>query len=71
MVADDSFVVVEKGLFDRLRQHCESCPDFDEQLQDLSNECTNFIPHERSTRQFSKKRKTVYRQEPQESLRLS
>ena len=61
MVADDDFVVVEKGLFDRLRQHCESCPDFDEQLQDLSSGCVGFVRDGRLFHEFSKKRKTLHR----------
>jgi len=34
MAVNDDFVRVRKSLFDHLRQHCEHCPNFSEQLQD-------------------------------------
>lgn len=32
MAVDDAWVTVKKSHFDRLREHCERCPDFHEQL---------------------------------------
>lgn len=37
MAASEGFVIVQKSLFDRLRQHCEHCPHFSGQLQELSH----------------------------------
>lgn len=37
MAADDAWVTVQKSQFDCLRQHCEQCPDFRGQPQDLLN----------------------------------
>ncbi len=50
-------MVVQKSLFNCLRQHCERCPNFVEQSQDLSNDPVVDIPHERPPGKPSKKRK--------------
>ena len=60
MAEDDDFVTVVKSQFDRLRQHCERCPDFDKQLQDLSDAHTAFTPYGRPSGEPSKKRKTLH-----------
>ena len=65
MAVDDDFVRVQKSLFDRLRQHCERCPDFSEHLQDLSDRRVTVIPRGRPTGESSsKKRKTLHGSEP-------
>jgi len=71
MTTDNDFVIVQKRLFDCLRQHCEDCSDFDEQLQDLSNERVVFFDESSSDESSSKKRKTLHEAESQESLRSS
>jgi hypothetical protein len=64
MAVDDDFVIVQKSLFDCLRQHCECCPDFAKQLQDLSDGRVVVIPHGYpSGKPYSKKRKILHRSE--------
>jgi len=71
MAVDDDYVIVRKSLFDCLRQHCECCPDFAEQLQDLSDGRAVVIPHGRPSGEPSKKRKTLHELRPQEVLQPS
>jgi len=68
MMINDDYVIVQKSLFDCLRQHCECCSDFAEQLQNLSNERAIVISHEHSSDEPSKKRKTLHELQPQEVL---
>lgn len=57
-------MIVQKSLFDRLRQHCEWCPDFATQLQDLSDGGVVVIPGGYpSGEPYSKKRKIPHRSE--------
>ncbi len=60
MAADDEFVTVQKRLFDCLRQHCKHCPDFDEQVQDLSDGRVVFVHQKRPSGEPSKKRKSPH-----------
>jgi len=71
MAVDDDYVIVQKSLFDCLRQHCECCPDFAEQLQNLSDGRAIVIPHGRPSDEPSKKRKTLHELQPQEVLQPS
>ena len=71
MAVDDDFVIVQKSLFDCLHQHCECCPDYAEQLQDLSDGRVVVIPHGRPSGEPSKKRKTLHELRPQEVLQPS
>jgi len=61
MTTDNDFVIVQKRLFDCLHQHCEDCSDFDEQLQDLSNERVVFFDESSSDESSSKKTKDFAR----------
>jgi hypothetical protein len=70
-MAVDGFVIVQKSLFDCLRQHCDCCPDFTEPLQDLSDGRVVVIPWGRPSREPSKKRKKLHGSEPQESIQPS
>ena len=45
MTVDDDFVIVQRSLFDCLRQHCEHCHEFGEQLQDLSDGRVVVVPY--------------------------
>jgi hypothetical protein len=64
MAVDDDFVIVQKSLFDCLRQHCECCPNFAKQLQDLSDGRMVVIPRGYpSGEPYSKKRKILHRSE--------
>lgn len=60
IMAAPGFVIVQKSLFDRLQQHCEHCPDFVEQLQDLSHGRVAVVPRGRPSGESSKKRKTLH-----------
>ena len=60
MAADDDLVTVRKSLFNCLRQHCECCPYFGEQLQSLSDERAVVIPGGRPSSEPSKKRKILH-----------
>ena len=71
MAVDDDFVIVQKSLFDCLRQHAERCPDFSEQLQDLSDGRVIVVPHRRPPGERSLKRKTLHGLGPQEVLQPS
>ncbi len=44
MAAPEDFIIVQKSQFDRLKQHCESCPHFSEPLQELSRGQVIAIP---------------------------
>ena len=66
MARDENVVVVQKRLFDRLRQHCECCPYFDKLLENSSDERTIVIPSEGPSSEPSKKRKTLHGSGPQE-----
>ena len=65
MAADDAWVTVKKSQFDCLRQHCEHCPDFREQLQDLSDGCAVVVHVQSPSGEPSKKRKTLHESGPQ------
>ena len=66
MAVDDDFVIVRKGLFDYLRQHCEHCPGFSQQLQDLSDAHVFLSPRGYSSGDPSaKKRKILHASESQ------
>lgn len=67
-MAVDGFVIVQKSLFDCLRQHCDCCPDFAEPLQDLSDGRVVVIPRGRPSGEPSKKRKKLHGSKPQESI---
>ncbi len=66
MATDNDFVIVQKRLFDSLRQHCEDCSGFGEQLQDLSDGRVVFFGEPSSGEPSSKKRKTPHGAGPQE-----
>jgi hypothetical protein len=70
-MAVDGFVIVQKSLFDCLRQHCDCCPDFAEPLQDLSDGRVVVIPWGRPSGEPSKKRKNLHGSKPQESTQPS
>jgi len=71
MAVDDAWVTVKKSQFDYLRQHCEHCPDFREQLQDLSDGRAVVIPLQSPSGEPSKKQKTLHESGPQEASQPS
>ena len=64
MAADDAWVTVKKSQFDCLRQHCEHCPNFREQLQDLSDGRAVVVHVQSPSGEPSKKRKTLHESGP-------
>jgi len=66
MAVEDAWVTVKKSQFDFLRQHCEHCPDFREQLQDVSDGGVVVIPLHNPSGEPSKKRKYVHESSSQE-----
>lgn len=70
MAVHDAWVTVKKSQFDCLRQHCERCPDFREQLQDLSDSAA-VIPFQSPPGDPSKKRKILLESESQEASQPS
>ena len=71
MAVDDAWVTVKKSQFDCLRQHCEHCPNFREQLQDLSDERAVVILFQSPFGEPSKKRKTLHESGSQEASQPS
>ena len=71
MTVDDAWVTVKKSQFDRLRQHCEHCPNFREQLQDLSDGRAVVILSQSPSGEPSKKRKTLHESGSQEASQPS
>jgi len=71
MAADDAWVTVKKSQFDCLRQHCKHCPDFREQLQDLSDRHAVVIPLQGPSGEPFKKRKTLHESGSQEASQPS
>ena len=71
MAVDDAWVTVKKSQFDCLRQHCEHCPNFREQLQDLSDGRAVVILSQSPSGEPFKKRKTVHESGSQEASQPS
>ena len=71
MAAEDEIVMVRKSQYERLRQHCECCPNFNEQVADLSDEHTIVTTRRRSSSKSPTKRKTLYGSESQEIIQLT
>ncbi|KAI4260730.1 MAG: hypothetical protein LQ352_000122 [Teloschistes flavicans] len=64
MTADDAWVTVKKSQFDCLRQHCEHCPDFRGQPQDLLDGRAVVINVQSPSGRPFKKRKTLQESGP-------